>query len=179
MWLILDRVLTLPGYPEWAPYTAVGGFPIFGSKSYFSSTNASLAIGVRRKFGVVSNVQTSWFLDQGRWRNTTVAGTERELTLFNPDRYLNCLRQRGILGLTVHPHSMCGRNGDRPSVRIINMHLNIGVTNPVVRRAQLSQLIEEFLCPVVASGQPFLLCGDTDACANKPEPEMAWCAAHP
>ena len=57
----------------------------------------------------------------------------------------------------------------------VNMHLNIGVTNPVVRRAQLSQLIDEFLCPVVAAGQPFLLCGDTNACANKPEPEMAWC----
>ena len=60
-------------------------------------------------------------------------------------------------------------------VRIVNMHLNIGVTNPVVRRAQLGQLVNEFLCPAVEAGQPFLLCGDTNACATKPEPEMAWC----
>lgn len=170
VWLALEHVLTLPGYPDWARLTAIGGFPIFGSKSYFSSTNASLAIGVRRSFGSVSRVQTGWFEHQGRWRNTTVAGTERELKLFNPDRYLNCLRQRGILALTVHPHS----NTAGPGVRIVNMHLNIGVTNPLVRRAQLGQLMEEFLCPALEAGEPFVLCGDTNACANKPEPEMAW-----
>ena len=172
VWIALEWALTMPGYPEWAVHTVIGGFPIFGSKNYFTSTNASLAIGVRRKFGSVSNVQTSWFSDQGRWQNTTVAGTERELTLFNPDRYLNCLRQRGILALTVHPYSLPPGS---PGVRIVNVHLNIGVTNPVVRRAQLGQLIDEFLCPVAEAGQPFLLCGDTNACANKPEPEMAWC----
>ena len=52
--------------------------------------------------------------------------------------------------------------------------LNIGVTNPLVRRAQLGQLMEEFLCPALEAGEPFVLCGDTNACANKPEPEMAW-----
>eukprot|EP01043_Picozoa_sp_COSAG02_P000950 COSAG02_NODE_19_length_53976_cov_37.338512_32_plen_340_part_00 len=172
VWIALEWALTMPGYPDWAVRTAIGGFPIFGSKSFFCSTNASLAIGVRREFGSVSSVQTSWFSDQGKWQNTTVAGTERELTHFNPDRYLNCLRRRGILALTVHLHSLPAGS---PGVRIVNMHLNIGVENPVVRRAQLSQLIDEFLCPVAGADQPFILCGDTNACANKPEPEMAWC----
>jgi endonuclease/exonuclease/phosphatase family metal-dependent hydrolase len=59
------------------------------------------------------------------------------------------------------------------SFRVVNMHLNIGVTNPVVRKAQLQQLLEEFLLPASREA-PLVLCGDTNACAEKPEPEMAW-----
>ena len=59
LWALLDSALSLPsGYPSWAPSTAVGGFPLFGAKSYFSSTNASLAIGVRKSFGSLTNPQT-------------------------------------------------------------------------------------------------------------------------
>ena len=77
---------------------------MFGAKCYFSSTNASLAIAVRKSFGRLADPQTGWFEHQGSWVNQTVAGTERELSLFNPDRYLNCLRMRGILAVSVQPH---------------------------------------------------------------------------
>ena len=48
-------------------------------QGYFYSTNASLAIGVRRSFGTLGDVSEMWFENQGRWLNYTVAGREREV----------------------------------------------------------------------------------------------------
>ena len=47
----------------------------------------------------------------------------------------------------------------------------------MVRLNQVRQLVAEFLAPHGQAGLPLLLCGDFNACAQKPEPEMAWLAA--
>ena len=120
VWLLLERTFTSPGYPSWAPYLLLHSFPVYGSRSYFTSTTASLAIGVRRSFASVEGIQTGFFREQGKWVNETVGGVERELRLFNPDRWLNLLRRRGVLGLTLRPHSLPGFG-----LRLVNVHLNI------------------------------------------------------
>jgi len=63
--LFLELLFTEPsGYPPWASYVTFMGFPVFGAKSFFYSTNASLAIGVRRSFGALSDVGEDFFQNQ-------------------------------------------------------------------------------------------------------------------
>ena len=156
--------------PAWKPtmgWAQIGGFPLHGSYEYARSTNASLLIGVRRSWGKVVGVEEEWLTEKGHWWNHTKAGQEREQMHFNPDRWINELRHRGILAVDVATHGQ-GR------LRFVNMHLNIGVTNPIVRQAQLEQVVTFLANFHKESGQPQILCGDTNACATFPEPEMAW-----
>jgi endonuclease/exonuclease/phosphatase family metal-dependent hydrolase len=223
--MVLDRLFThhAEGYPAFARFFTMAGFPVFGAKMYLNSTNASLAIGVRKSFGTLSDPAEEWFENQGEWWHYTVAGLERELRLFNPDRWLNCTRNRGVLSATVHPHSRKqklkassssssssanrhhrsrddtggdssgggidiadnddgnnvdddnndGGGGGAVAFRVVNMHLNIGVTNPEVRVPQVHQLLRTAVAPYAAV-LPVVLCGDTNGCANVPEPEMDW-----
>ena len=61
----LELLFTEPqGYPHWAQYLTIAGFPVFGAKDYFRSTNASLAIGVRRSFGALCDASEDWFENQ-------------------------------------------------------------------------------------------------------------------
>jgi endonuclease/exonuclease/phosphatase family metal-dependent hydrolase len=161
----------------WLQWCHIGGFPLWGARTYVVSTNASLAIMVRRSWGRVQGPpHVEWLREQGRWWNHTQAGRQRELRLFNPDRWINLLRWRGILACDVAiigdtgPEGGEEGGGGRRHLRVVNMHLNIGVTNPVVRRAQLEQHVEL----LAAHDGPLLLCGDTNACAERPEPEIAW-----
>jgi len=52
------------GYPSWARKWTCSGFPVFSAKGYFNSTNASLAIGVRRSFGTLHDPQALRFNHQ-------------------------------------------------------------------------------------------------------------------
>jgi len=81
--------------------------------------------------------------------------------LNNPDRILNCLRERGVLGVTVVPHGCCSHNTDTDSsvnkgnsgsggvgaFRVVNMHLNIGVSNFACRIDQLQQIVRQAVVP--------------------------------
>jgi len=164
-WWALERALTGPGFPEWAKSVAVAGFPVLGARNYAFSSNASLAIAVRREFGRVRHVQREWFEHQGLWLHKTAAGLEREHQLYNPDRALNCFRQRGILGVTV---ALSGGG----EVRVVDVHMNIGVTNAEVRQPQMEQVVRM----LGKYDGPTVLAGDTNSCANLPEPEMRWLA---
>lgn len=53
-------------YPPWARKWTYSGFPVYGAKGYFNSTNASLAIGVRRTFGTLHDPQALRFKHQVR-----------------------------------------------------------------------------------------------------------------
>lgn len=71
------------GYPSWARKWTCSGFPVFGAKGYFNSTNASLAIGVRRSFGTLHDPQALRFKHQvrGNYRRSNLyleeAGSEQ------------------------------------------------------------------------------------------------------
>lgn len=161
---LVVHILSSPAWKISMRWAQIGGFPFHGSYEYASSTNASVMIGVRRSWGKVVGVEEEWLEEKGHWWNYTKAGQEREELHFNPDRWLNLMRHRGILAVDVETV------GASLPLRFVNIHLNIGVTNPIVRQVQLEQVVAAL---ARYEGGPQVICGDTNSCADM-EPEMAW-----